>query len=59
MLSSKFDLYDGAPRWLVDKSQPRHEYPWPMQRNMSMWWMHYFAEAVGIAFQASTVPWLH
>jgi endoglycosylceramidase len=30
ILSSKFCLYDGAPRWVIDKSQPRQGYPYPL-----------------------------
>ncbi len=30
IISSKFCLYDGAPRWVIDKSKPTHEYPFPL-----------------------------
>ena len=31
VLSSKFCLYDGVPRWVIDKSVPKHAFPWPMK----------------------------
>jgi endoglycosylceramidase len=30
ILSSKFCLYDGVPRWVIDKSEPAHPYPYPL-----------------------------
>jgi endoglycosylceramidase len=29
-LSSKFETYDGAPLWVVNKSIPKHAFPWPL-----------------------------
>ena len=34
-LSSKFCTYDGAPLWVVNKSVPRHAFPWPLSGNCS------------------------
>ena len=28
-LSTRFGMYDGAPRWLINLTQARHPYPWP------------------------------
>lgn len=30
VLSSKFCLYDGVPLWVVNKSEARHGFPWPL-----------------------------
>ena len=30
-LSSLFGAYDGAPAWLVNRTLPRHAYPWPFK----------------------------
>ena len=30
ILSSKFCLYDGVPRWVIDKSEPAHAFPVPL-----------------------------
>ena len=36
-LSTRFgSSYDGAPRWVVDRTQPRHPYPWPARANGSL-----------------------
>lgn len=53
ILSSKFCLYDGAPRWVIDKSEPRRPFPWPLQGNCSSrgWMENALAEAVGQAYQ--------
>ncbi len=37
-LSSKFCLYDGAPLWVIDKSTPRHPFPWPLKGDCSRPW---------------------
>mmetsp|Transcript_7252 Transcript_7252/g.20469 ORF Transcript_7252/g.20469 Transcript_7252/m.20469 type:complete len:497 (+) Transcript_7252:110-1600(+) len=31
-LSSKFGTYDGAPWWVINKSLPKHDFPWPLRR---------------------------
>lgn len=43
--------YDGAPRWLVDRTQERHPYPWPFKGPFKEWDFEYFAEASGQCFQ--------
>jgi endoglycosylceramidase len=50
VLSSKFGGYDGAPRWLVNRSIANHQYPWPIKK-LSSWSEGYVTEAVGQAFQ--------
>jgi len=52
-LSSKFCLYDGAPRWVIDKSVPKHPFPWPLQGNCSSrgWMRNELSEASCTAFQ--------
>jgi hypothetical protein len=37
-LSSLFCLYDGAPLWVVKKSQPRHAFPWPLKGTCARPW---------------------
>ena len=53
VLSSKFCLYDGAPLWVVNKSIPRHAFPWPLQGNCSSrgWMANTLTEAAGQAYQ--------
>ena len=35
VLSSKFCLYDGVPLWVMDKSIPLFDFPWPLTGNYS------------------------
>lgn len=53
VLSSKFCLYDGAPKWVIDKSQPKHAFPWPLKGNCSSrgWMMNTLTEAAATAYQ--------
>jgi endoglycosylceramidase len=53
VLSSKFCLYDGAPRWVIDKSVPDHAFPWPLKGNCSSrgWMTNELSEASCTAFQ--------
>ena len=55
VLSSKFCLYDGAPRWVIDKSKPKHPFPWPLSSkkgNCSRGWMeNTLSEAAATAYQ--------
>ena len=56
ILSSEFCLYDGAPKWLIDKSVPEHPFPWPLKGNgtedCSRGWMeNAFALAPQKAYQ--------
>ena len=53
VLSSKFCLYDGAPRWVIDKSVPRHAFPWPLEGNCSSrpWGANEVTEAAATAYQ--------
>ena len=53
VLSSKFCLYDGAPLWVMNKSIPRHAFPWPLQGNCSSrgWMSNTLTEAAGQAYQ--------
>eukprot|EP01062_Namystynia_karyoxenos_P021287 TRINITY_DN1808_c0_g1_i3.p2 TRINITY_DN1808_c0_g1~~TRINITY_DN1808_c0_g1_i3.p2 ORF type:complete len:532 (+),score=201.14 TRINITY_DN1808_c0_g1_i3:97-1596(+) len=51
VLSSLFGGYDGAPRWLVNRTKPREPYPWPLKPPLKNWALGYTAEAVGQAFQ--------
>ncbi|GMH59992.1 hypothetical protein TL16_g02943 [Triparma laevis f. inornata] len=53
ILSSKYCLYDGAPLWLVEKSEPKHDFPWPLQGNCSSrgWMKNAFAQAPQQAYQ--------
>jgi len=50
VLSSRTGSYDGAPRWLVDKTVFKHDYPWPFKK-LSSWGEGYVTDAVGRAFQ--------
>ena len=56
VLSSKFCLYDGAPRWVVDKSTPRHAFPWPFTGDCASrgWMQNALTEAAGQAYQVSS-----
>ena len=38
ILSSKFCTYDGVPLWVVNKSVPKHPFPWPLGGNCSRDW---------------------
>jgi endoglycosylceramidase len=38
VLSSKFCLYDGVPLWVIDKSTPLLDFPWPLKGNCSRGW---------------------
>lgn len=57
-LSEYFCLYDGAPKWVVEKSrEPEHAFPWPLQWDGQnpcpydrSWAKNYLAEATGVAF---------
>eukprot|EP01064_Diplonema_japonicum_P009215 TRINITY_DN1668_c1_g1_i1.p1 TRINITY_DN1668_c1_g1~~TRINITY_DN1668_c1_g1_i1.p1 ORF type:complete len:489 (+),score=125.01 TRINITY_DN1668_c1_g1_i1:50-1516(+) len=51
VLSTRFHSYDGAPRWLVNKTNPRHPYPWPLPSPLSNWAEGYLTEACGQAFE--------
>lgn len=51
VISSAFGSYDGAPRWLINKTEPRHPYPWPLKLPLSQWGFGYLTEAVGQTFQ--------
>jgi len=51
VLSTRFGSYDGAPRWVVNKTQPRHPYPWPLKLPLSQWGVGYLSEATGQGFQ--------
>ena len=53
VLSSKFCLYDGAPLWVVNKSKPKHEFPWPFKGNCSSrgWMKNTLTEAAAHAYQ--------
>lgn len=59
VLSSYFCLYDGAPTWIVDKSNSaEHAFPWPLKSDGDNpcpvdrpWGENYLAEATGAAFQ--------
>mmetsp|Transcript_105427 Transcript_105427/g.304340 ORF Transcript_105427/g.304340 Transcript_105427/m.304340 type:complete len:323 (-) Transcript_105427:1277-2245(-) len=53
VLSSKFCLYDGAPLWVMNKSVPDHEFPWPFTGDCSSrgWMANTLTEAAGHAYQ--------
>ena len=53
MLSSKFCLYDGVPLWVVNKSTPKHAFPWPLTGNCSSrsWARNSATEAAVHAYQ--------
>jgi len=53
ILSSKFCLYDGVPRWVIDKSVPKHAFPWPLTGNCSSrtWGMNGASQAAATAYQ--------
>lgn len=53
VMSSKFCLYDGVPIWVVDKSIPRHPFPWPLTGNCSSrgWMINSLSEAAAKAYQ--------
>jgi len=51
VLTSRFGHdYDGAPLWLVNKTQPRRPFPWP-HKKISSWGQSYSTEAIGQCFQ--------
>ena len=54
MLSSKFNSYDGAPRWLIDEMpDSKFKFPWPLKNetiNLSVF-AAYITESCGFAFQ--------
>jgi endoglycosylceramidase len=65
VMSSYFCLYDGFPKWAVDKSRkPTHEFPWPLLPGDDgnpcpwerFWNRNYFSEATGVAFQTLYEP---
>lgn len=53
ILSSKFCLYDGAPLWLINKSKPKHEFPWPLKGGCEDrgWMKNALAQAPQTAYQ--------
>ncbi|KAL1510204.1 hypothetical protein AB1Y20_006534 [Prymnesium parvum] len=51
VLSSKLGSYDGAPQWVVNRTTPRHAYPWPLTLPLKQWGLGYLAEATGQSFQ--------
>lgn len=53
VLSSKFCLYDGAPLWVINKSVPKHPFPWPLKGNCSSrgWMINTLSEAAATAYQ--------
>ena len=52
VLSSRFCLYDGMPKFVVDKSTPRHPFPWPLKGNCSSrgWMINSLTEAAAQAY---------
>ena len=53
VLTSRFHHdYDGAPLWLVNKTQPRHPFPWPYKK-ITSWSEGYSTEAIGQCFQVN------
>ena len=53
MFSSKYCLYDGVPLWVVNKSTPRHPFPWPLKGDClsRSWGLNWAAEASSHAAQ--------
>eukprot|EP00520_Triparma_pacifica_P006726 CAMPEP_0118638564 /NCGR_PEP_ID=MMETSP0785-20121206/3757_1 /TAXON_ID=91992 /ORGANISM="Bolidomonas pacifica, Strain CCMP 1866" /LENGTH=449 /DNA_ID=CAMNT_0006529833 /DNA_START=14 /DNA_END=1360 /DNA_ORIENTATION=+ len=53
ILSSKFCTYDGAPLWLVNKSEPKHAFPWPLKGDCGDrgWMKNALAQAAQTAYQ--------
>ena len=53
VLSSKFCLYDGMPLWVVNKSKPKHNFPWPLPGNCSTrgWEENILSQAAARAYQ--------
>jgi endoglycosylceramidase len=50
-LSSHFCTYDGVPPWVIDKSIPKHSFPWPLKGNCSRnWELNELAEATTTAY---------
>lgn len=52
-LSTLFCLYDGAPLWVIEKSKPRHAFPWPAHGPCGSrpWAANELTEAAGQAYQ--------
>ena len=52
VMSSDFCLYDGLPKWVVQKSVPRKTFPWPMKGNCSSrgWKINSLTEAAAQAY---------
>jgi len=52
VMSSNFCLYDGFPKWVVQKSVPRKTFPWPMKGNCSSrgWMINSLTEAAAQAY---------
>lgn len=52
-MSSKFCLYDGVPLWVVNKSVPKHPFPWPLKGDCASrgWMMNTLTEAAAHAYQ--------
>eukprot|EP00750_Incisomonas_marina_P017671 INCI2329.2.p1 GENE.INCI2329.2~~INCI2329.2.p1 ORF type:complete len:340 (-),score=46.71 INCI2329.2:781-1800(-) len=53
VFSSKYCLYDGVPLWVVNKSTPRHPFPWPLKGDClsRSWGLNWAAEASSHAAQ--------
>lgn len=45
--------YDGAPRWVMNRTEARRPYPWPLPNSVveKAWALGYVTEAVGQSFQ--------
>jgi endoglycosylceramidase len=53
VLSSKFCLYDGVPLWVIDKSTPLLQFPFPLEGNCSSrgWEVNSLSLAAATAYQ--------
>jgi endoglycosylceramidase len=52
ILSSKFCLYDGAPLWVINKSKPLFNFPFPLKPGCDRaWGSNSFAYATQVAYQ--------
>jgi len=55
VLSSEYCLYDGVPRWVIQKGKPtvKNMFPWPQKGGCSTraWGMNYVTEEVAQMFQ--------
>lgn len=43
--------YDGAPRWLIDRTHISRAYPWPLTPPLKSWGDGYLTEATGQCFE--------